>query len=654
MDRAALSFPRLLPAARSLSALWLPLAFVAFVALILVPMPPLALDIFIAFNLITSVLLLLSAIYVVKPLDFSTFPTVLLITTIFRIGIAISTTRMILTEAHAGQIVQQFGEMVAGGELVVGLVVFLIISIVQFIVISKGAERVAEVAARFSLDAMPGKQLSIDSDLRSGLLSKDEAKQKRRTLEMESKFNGSLDGAMKFVKGDAIAAIVIVMINLLGGLGVGMFSHGMSAGDALETYSILTIGDGLVSQLPAFFSALAAGLLVTRATDDEDGRDLAPAIAQQIVGKPHVLMIAGGVAILLGIIPGFPTLVFLSIAAVLIGFGVWKHPLIGAPVRERFGVITETQGQPVGQARLAAPEQTQIEPLQLRVGLAADADDYRRLTDMLATSIVGIAAASGVPLPSMHVVADDTLPPNGWALSAQDAPLGHGVSEAEDVPRHIDLLVQHLLRRNLSVFLGLQEVTDMLNRLGDVAPEVVKEAVRAVPTGKIAEILRLLADEGVPLRNLGTIVEAVADVSQYEREAVPMAERIRIATRRHVIAPLCDNGRFRVLMVGPEVENAIRETLTEVDGQMRLAINPLQMRAMIALLDDQCTQTGAHVILTSQDLRRPLRLMIAADLPDISVVAFNELNPAVPLDIVGELNRAPDILAHTAQPEYAQ
>jgi type III secretion protein V len=654
VNRASQVLPRLLPSARSLSALWLPLAFVAFVALILVPMPPLALDIFIAFNLIASVLLLLSAMYVVKPLDFSTFPTVLLITTIFRIGIAISTTRMILTEAHAGQIVQQFGEMVAGGELVVGLVVFLIISIVQFIVISKGAERVAEVAARFSLDAMPGKQLSIDSDLRSGLLTKDEAKQKRRVLEMESKFNGSLDGAMKFVKGDAIAAIVIVLINLLGGLGVGMFSRGMSAGDALETYAILTIGDGLVSQLPAFFSALAAGLLVTRATDDEDGRDLAPAIAQQIVGKPHVLMIAGGVAILLGIIPGFPTLVFLSIAAVLIGVGIWKHPRMGAPMRERFGVMTDEQRQPIGQARLAAPEQAQIEPLQLRVGLSADGEDYHRLTDMLATSIVDIAAASGVPLPSMHVVADESLPQNGWALSAQDAPLGHGISEAEDVPRHIDLLVQHLLRRNLSVFLGLQEVTDMLNRLGDAAPEVVKEAVRAVPTGKIAEILRLLADEGVPLRNLGAIIEAVADVSQYEREAVPMAERIRIATRRHLIAPLCDNGRFRALMVGPEVENAIRQTLTEVDGQMRLAINPMQMRAMITLLDDQCTQTGARVILTSQDLRRPLRLMIAGDLPDISVVAFNELNPAVPLDIVGELNRAPDILAHNTHPEYAE
>lgn len=654
MNRAAQVLPRLLPATRSLSGLWLPLAFVAFVALILVPMPPLALDIFIAFNLIVSVLLLLSAMYVVKPLDFSTFPTVLLITTIFRIGIAISTTRMILTEAHAGQIVQQFGEMVAGGELVVGLVVFLIISIVQFIVISKGAERVAEVAARFSLDAMPGKQLSIDSDLRSGLLTKDEAKQKRRTLEMESKFNGSLDGAMKFVKGDAIAAIVIVLINLLGGLGVGMFSRGMSAGDALETYSILTIGDGLVSQLPAFFSALAAGLLVTRATDDEDGRDLAPAIAQQIVGKPHVLMIAGGVSVLLGIIPGFPTLVFLSIAAVLIGVGLWKHPRMGAPVRERFGVITEHQSQPVGQARLTAPEQAQIEPLQLRVGLAADGEDYSRLTDMLSTSIADIAAASGVPIPSMHLVADDKLPPNGWALSAHDAPLGHGVSEAEDVPRHIDLLVQHLLRRNLSVFLGLQEVTDMLNRLGDVAPEVVKEAVRAVPTGKIAEILRLLADEGVPLRNLGAIIEAVADVGQYERDAVPMAERIRIANRRHLIAPLCDNGRFRALMVGPEVENAIRETLTEVDGQMRLAINPMQMRAMISLLNDQCGQTGARVILTSQDLRRPLRLMIAGDLPDVSVVAFNELNPAVPLDIVGELNRAPDILVHNTQPEYAE
>ena len=299
---------------------------VAVVMLMIIPMPPLALDILIAINMTIGILLLLSAVYVTKPLDFSTFPTVLLISTLFRLAISISTTRMILTEMDGGSIIQQFGEMVAGGNLVVGLVVFLIITVVQFIVISKGAERVAEVAARFSLDAMPGKQLSIDSDLRSGILSKDEAREKRRTLELESKLHGSLDGAMKFVKGDAIASIIIVLVNLIGGLGIGMMYHGMSVGHAATTFSILTIGDGLVAQVPALFSAMAAGLLVTRTTDEDRDRDLGPAIARQISGKPHVLMIAGGLAVLLGLVPGFPTIVFLVIASLLLGAGVHATP----------------------------------------------------------------------------------------------------------------------------------------------------------------------------------------------------------------------------------------------------------------------------------------------------------------------------------------
>jgi type III secretion protein V len=657
VNRALELIPRFFPS-KSLAFLWLPAGLVAVVALLIVPMPPVALDMFIAMNLIISVLLLLSAIYVVKPLDFSTFPTVLLITTLFRIGISVSAARMVLTEAHAGSIITQFGEMVAGGQLAVGLVVFFIISIVQFIVISKGAERVAEVAARFSLDAMPGKQLSIDSDLRSGLLTKDEAKQKRRTLEQESKFNGSLDGAMKFVKGDAIVAIVIVLINLLGGLAVGMFSKGMDAATALETYAILSIGDGLVAQLPAFFSAVAAGLLVTRSTDDEHDRDLAPAIAQQIAGKPHVLLIAGGIAVLFGLIPGFPTLIFFSIALVFLGTGLMKHPTIGRQIREKVGLpqITEKVAMPIGQSRLAAPVQTAIEPLQLKVSMANIGEDYERLNSELTEIVARLSERSGVPLPSMHVVVDaeGTLPDNGWSLSAHDAPLGSGVSQADDVPRHIALLTEHLLERNLSLFLGLQEVTDMLNRLGDQYPEVVKEAVRAVPTGKIAEVLRLLADEHVPLRNMRDAIEALADIGQYEREAVPMAERTRIAMRRHLIAPLCEDGRLKALMVGSALEDIIRETLTEVDGQMRLAINPMQMQAMIALLSDQVRASGARVILTSQDLRRPLRLMVAGDLPEISIISFNELNPSVPLDIVGELNRAPDSLGHNVQTEYAE
>ncbi len=645
-------------AAKGLSFLWLPMALIAVVALILLPMPPWALDIFIALNLTIGVLLLLTALYVRKPLEFSTFPTVLLITTLFRLSISIATTKMVLLKMDGGTIVKQFGEMVAGGQLAVGLVVFFIISIIQFMVVAKGAERVAEVAARFSLDAMPGKQLSIDSDLRSGLLSKEDAKIKRRTLEQESKFNGSLDGAMKFVKGDAICSIVIVLINLIGGLAVGMFHHGLDASTAMQTYSVLTIGDGLVAQLPALFSAVAAGLLVTRTTDDENvaERDLAPAIAQQITGKPHVLMIAGGVSILLGLIPGFPTLIFFSVAALFLGIGVFRHPTIGSGIRAKVGLPDVEQQGPVGQARLSAPAPSAIEPLQLQIALAGDSADYARLTNALMAVVTRLQERSGVPIPAMHVVATlpENMPEYSWTLSAYDAPLGSGVSSAEDPVVHIALITEHLLERNVSLFLGLQEVTDMLNRLGEDYPEVVKEAVRAVPTGKIAEVLRLLADEGVPLRNIRDVIEAVGDVGQYERDAVPMAERIRGTIRRHLIAPLCEEGRLRALMVGSELEDIIRQTLTEVDGHMRLAINPMQMRALISLLDDQVRASGAKVILTAQDLRRPLRLMIAGDLPAIAIVSFNELNPSVPLDIVGELNRAPEILAHDNQREYAE
>jgi type III secretion protein V len=652
---------RYMPALKGLSAFWLPLGLIAIVSLWLIPMPPLMIDFFIAINLTIGVLLLLTAIYVKKPLDFSSFPTVLLLSTMFRLAITVATVRMILVDKHAGAIVQQFGEIVAGGEVIVGLVIFLIMTIIQFIVISKGAERVAEVAARFTLDAMPGKQLSIDSDLRSGLLTKDEAKAKRQMLEEESKFNGSLDGAMKFVKGDSIASIVIVLINLIGGMAVGMINFDMDAGTAIKTFSILTIGDGLVAQIPAFFSAMAAGLLVTRATSEDNEEELAPTIARQILGKPHVLFVASGILVLLGLIPGFPTIVFFSLALLLTAGGLWSHPRSGPAVRAKIGLPDIQVTAPVGQARLSAPAQTAIEPLQLKVAIAPASSEFAALTAELSAIVASVQERSGITLPALHLLSHgyecDTE--YSWELSAFDAPLGAGVSGAEDPVRHIGLLTEHLLERNIGLFLGLQEVTDMLNNLGETHPEVVKEALRAVPTGKIAEVLRLLAEEGVPLRNMREAIEAIGDIGQYERDAAPIAERVRIAMRRHIVAPLCQNGRLPALMVGSEVENLIRGTLTEIDGQMRLAISPLQMRSLIALLTDQIQQSGAKAILTSQDLRRPLRLLIAGDLHAVAVLSFNELNPAVPLDIVGEINRAPESLTPDSrmieiEPEYAE
>jgi type III secretion protein V len=476
---------------------------VAVVMLIIIPMPPLALDILIAINITIGILLLLSAIYVTKPLDFSTFPTVLLISTLFRLAISISTTRMILSTMDGGSIVQQFGEMVAAGNLVVGLVVFLIITVVQFIVVSKGAERVAEVAARFSLDAMPGKQLSIDSDLRSGILTKEEAKEKRRTLELESKLHGSLDGAMKFVKGDAIASIIIVLVNLLGGLAIGMMYHGLSVGQAATTFSILTIGDGLVAQVPALFSAMAAGLLVTRTTDEERDRDLGPAIARQISGKPHVLLIAGGLAVMLGLVPGFPMAVFFTIAAIMIGAGIINHPTSGGWVRTKTGFTVADTTQIAGETTIPALALPELDAIRLTIALPATSSQFIALTKNIRDGVAALQDRSGVAIPAVRILSDETgvTAPNGWALLAHDAPLGSGVIDTEDFAERLGKYVEHLLGRNLGLFLGLQEVTDQLNKLGETHPEVVKEAVRAVPTGRIAETLRLLVDESVPLRN---------------------------------------------------------------------------------------------------------------------------------------------------------
>src|SRR5436190_10694817 len=293
---------------------------VAIVALMVLPLPLWLIDLLVAANIASGLLLLLLAIYIGSPLEFSVFPSVLLITTLFRLSLSIATTRMILLRGDAGHIIDTFGKVVAGGNLVVGLVVFLIITVVQFIVIAKGAERVAEVAARFSLDAMPGKQLSIDSDLRSGLIDKDEARRRRRTLELESKLHGSLDGAMKFVKGDAIAGIIIIVINLLGGLAVGVMQQDLDISTAMSRYSILTIGEGMVAQIPALLGAMAAGLIVTRTNDDED-KHLGDAIRKQISAKPRVLVVAGGLCALMAAMPGFPALVFLLLALLFAGSG---------------------------------------------------------------------------------------------------------------------------------------------------------------------------------------------------------------------------------------------------------------------------------------------------------------------------------------------
>jgi type III secretion protein V len=630
---------------------------VAIVGLLILPLPALLIDFLVATNITIGILLLLSTLYINKPLDFSTFPAVLLLSTLFRLALSIAITRMILTEGHAGNIVQQFGEMVAGGELVVGLVVFLIITIVQFVVISKGAERVAEVAARFSLDAMPGKQLSIDSDLRSGLITKDEARARRRTLENESKLHGSLDGAMKFVKGDAIASIIIVIVNLIGGLAIGIFSKGMPAGEAIETYSILTIGDGLVAQLPALFSAMAAGLLVTRTTDEDQERDLGPAIARQMSGKPRVLVIAGAMCMLMGLIPGFPTLVFFAIAAGLMAGGAMQHPVsrgwIDAKVR-RF----DNRPLPMPERIAATPAPlAPVRPLVIEIA-AADLDGARVAALRIAVTAMleKMQARLGLPLPAADI--EPTVLPEGttgkWAAYIHDAPVATGpVEHSEDIAILIDA-IEAALRREVGRFLGLQEVTTLLNRIGADYPDVVKEVVRAVPAARIAEVLRLLAEEEVPLRNMRDVLEAIAEAGQSERNAIPIADLTRTALRRYLSPPHCVDGRFPVLVIGSTLERFLRDNIRTVDGVGRLAMEPAHARTMIEMLQREMAASGARAVVTAYELRRPLRRLVGPDLFETPILAFNELSPTIPLDVVGQLDRTPITIEEDNSMEAAE
>lgn len=621
----------------------------AILAMFILPMPPLLLDVFIAFNLTVSALLLIAVIGVRQPLDFSTFPSILLFTTVTRLAISVATTRMILTEMDGGNIIRELGESAAGGNIVVGMVVFLIITVVQFIVISKGSERVAEVSARFSLDAMPGKQLSIDSDLRSGLLTKEEARSKRNLIEQESRLYGSLDGAMKFVKGDAIASIVIVVINLVGGLAVGTMWHGLSLSEAASVFSILTIGDGLVAQIPAFLCALAAGLLVTRSNDPETKPDLAPAIFAEIGDKPTTLIAAGCIAVLLGLIPGFPTAIFLAMGLGLAGAGVWRHPVIGPLLRARFFAKDEGSRPAPREIVLEARPAPRIEPLVLYVEPGdVSAATMTALVEKLNEARDQVQDTSGIALPALRIARFPEQRAAGeWELVAYDAPLGASREEIDVLEDRLPAYLRELLRRNLSLFIGLQEVTEQLDWLGETHPEVVKEAVRAVSMQTIVDVLRILADEQVSLRNMRDAIAAIGDAGQHEREAVRIAERVRVAMRRNIIAPLCVNGRLGVMMIGPRAEQTIRSTLTTIDGQPRLAIDPMQMRLLVQLIGEQVADGDARAVLTAQDLRRPLRLICAADLFDVPVISFNELNPAVPLDVVRQLDIAPDLVPHS-------
>ena len=612
---------------------------VAIIALMIVPLPNWAIDILVAVNISGGILLLLLAIYISSPLEFSVFPSVLLISTLFRLALSIATTRMILLHGEAGHIIQTFGDMVAGGNLVVGLVVFLIITVVQFIVIAKGSERVAEVAARFSLDAMPGKQMSIDSDLRSGLIDKDEARRRRRMLENESKLNGSLDGAMKFVKGDAIAGIIIIIINLLGGLTIGVLQQDMTLSDATVKYSILTIGDGMVSQIPALLGAMSAGLLVTRTTDDEHDKHLGDAIGRQLTAKPRVLLMGGGLCVLFSAVPGFPTVVFMALGLAFFAAGFMLTPSL----RARWEKLVQPTLSAVMRRSPTAPvlmsaEAVQVRPtvpllLEVPVG-RLDAQESHSLLAGLEGVLDHFQLNLGMRLPriDVHAMRPDEDKPAVWRLLAYEVPIAEGELQQEDTVPSLVNEVRESLRRHVNLFMGTQEANLLLTRAAIDLPDVVKETLRALPLARVAEILRRLVEEEVAIRNLRDILETLADTAQREKDVYALTELTRIGLKRQISHRYAPDGHLRAVLLEPALEEMLRNAIRHNSGAQQLALDPLEMSRLMTRFRNVVQVFKPAAIVTAVDIRRHVRKLIEQDCFDIPVLSYHELLPSLQLE----------------------
>jgi type III secretion protein V len=635
--------------------LGLALLVIAVVAMMIVPLPTWLLDVLIATNLSLAVAILLVVLYVPDALAIATFPTILLLTTLFRLALNVSSTRLILLQANAGDVIRAFGQFVVRGNYVVGGVIFLVLTIIQFIVIAKGSERVAEVGARFVLDAMPGKQMAIDAELRSGAIDGNEARRRRRTLSRESQFYGSMDGAMKFVKGDVIASLVITVVNLLGGLAIGVGQRGMPAVDALKRYGLLTIGDGLVSQIPALVLSTAAGVLVTRVASEDPDTPLGQELAAQLFGMPKALRVAAGFVLLLAIVPGLPALPFLALAVALFLVARARDRQLANADRR---AATEPQPRPVGaggRRELAFVPVVVPWSIELSADLASALDDAPDGAPGLRSEALAIRdrlfAELGVPLPAPLVRAAPGLPARHavvalFEVPARIVPIAEGTTETAAVRLVADATAD-VLRARAGDFLGLAETQRLLDELEQIAPATVRNVVpKPVSLTLLTDILRRLVEERISIRDLRAILEALATLAATEKDPLTLAELVRAQLRRAVTYKLTRGApQLGVVLVDPMIEDTIRRAVQRTPAGAFLTLAPATARDVVAALRRASTEAaaqgaGAPVFLTQPDIRRFLRKLVETELPDATVVSFAELLPEVTLRPLARANLA--------------
>jgi len=624
---------------------------VSIVGMMIVPLPTVLLDLLICLNIAIAVTLLLLSIYVSEALKIATFPTLLLLTTLFRLALEISATRLILLRANAGEVIHAFGNFVVAGNLVVGAVIFVILTVIQFVVISKGAERVAEVAARFTLDAMPGKQMSIDAELRAGHIDHREARRRRALLTRESQLFGAMDGAMKFVKGDAIAGLVVLAVNVVGGLAIGVLQRGMDVAAAARTFTVLTIGEGLVAQIPALVISTAAGIIVTRVAAEDDGgagTNLGREIAAQVMAQPKAIAVAAALLGVLALVPGLPFFPFLVLAAVMAFAG-------RALLRGR-ETAAEAAGAPAGDgARPGRPDA----PAPLMAALDVELDetlgarlcpdgDGAALGERLTVALrERLFSELGLPVPAVRVRVNAHGGPGGrYVLRLNEVPLAHGQAQPDDHAEQAiaaDLLA--LLRRHGHELIGIQETQLLLDRLERTHPALVREVVpKLISPPLLADVLRRLAEEGVSLRNLKDILGALAEWAPHERDPVALTEHVRGALRRAITyRHATPEGVLPVFLLDPMIEEAVREAIHKTASGSYLALEPQISRDIVAAVGrtvvgapEQASSTPP-VLLTSADIRRYVRRLVESEHPELAVLAYPELAPEARLQPLGHV-----------------
>ncbi|HOP79096.1 MAG TPA: flagellar biosynthesis protein FlhA [Armatimonadota bacterium] len=661
------------------------LAAVVVISMLIMPMPQWLLDVLVTFNITLSLTILLVTVYSVHTLEFASFPAMLLVTTLFRLSLNISATRLILLHGSAGSVITAFGSVVVGGNYVVGIVVFIILVIVQFIVITNGTGRVAEVAARFTLDAMPGKQMAIDADLNAGIIDEKEAQERRKLISREADFYGAMDGASKFVRGDALAAVVMIIVNILGGFMVGMLQRHMDLMTALQTYTLLTVGQGLVTQIPGLLISTATGLMVTKAASESNiGNDL----ANQMFSQPKALTVTAGICAVLALIPGIPKLPFLLVAA---GCGTVAYFLKQQPIKPDASATKaeeapEAPKQPASMADLLV-----VDPIEVELGYGliplADPKQGGDLLERITAVRRHCATDLGLLVPAIRVRDNLQLKPNTYSIKLRGLEIAGGdiypgqllamnpgtattqlmgietvepafglpaiwVSEAQQseaelsgytVVDPLTVLITHLtevLRKHAAEILTRQDTQTLIDNIKAQSPAVVDELIPSLMSiGDVQKVLQNLLAERVSIKDLSTILEALADAATVTKDTDMLSEYVRQALARQITRQYQTGDTIRVFALDPSVEQVIADGLRQSEAGIQLMLDPVTVQKVLESTKAQVERMAASgnqpIAFCSPRIRIHYRRLVERMIPTLAVLSYNELCSGVKLETVG-------------------